>query len=126
MTHLTVSRLHLIHSTSQHSYLVETSLAERLAKRLEANSDVEGVQVVEATDAELKRYQHWEASTKTEEWFRVTKEQFQVKLVPATAKDVAQPSETSLMMAIYGVGRENLLNSEPAVAPTAARQHKLI
>ena len=114
-----VSRLKLIHTSSQHTYLVDTAMAERLAKRLSEDSDVAAVQVQEANEAEVRRFQSWEASTKTEEWFRVVKTQLEVKLVPATAKDVAQPPESSLMMAIYGIGKENLLQVTPQGAPKA-------
>lgn len=123
---MSITLIKYYHATSNHAYLMDSLIAEKLVKLLKDDPDVVDFTQTHATSKEIQRYNIWTPSTKSDDWLRVAQEQYFAKLVPLELKDCKQPEESSLMKALSRIGSSILLERGLNQSQPAVVSHKVL
>jgi hypothetical protein len=108
-TPTSISRLVIYTDTSSNTYLMESSLGQRMFDLLMSDSEVPDVDISPSVDAgDLKKFNMWAPSNKTEDWLRTIGVNLYTKIVPLEKQDAIRPPSFALTRAAYTMAREYL------------------
>jgi 2-oxoglutarate dehydrogenase complex dehydrogenase (E1) component-like enzyme len=124
MTAQNIVRLTFRNETAEYTYLMESSVAERVQEffKEERKDEIIDSFIEEASSAEIKSYKTFQPKTQTMQWMKSLEETMGFKIMPGSIDGnpiakYAQPKDDSLMMAFYHLEAEDLRkNIKPLVS----------